>query len=278
MTDSDFIAPLKPVRVLAVTAGKGGVGKSTIAVNLAIALALQNKKVLLLDGDLGIGNIDILLGMHPKYNLAHVISGKCSLTDIILEGPYGIKVVPSASGADFMTKLSPFEHAGIIDAFNGITESLDYMIIDTAAGISDTVLSFARSSQELIITVCDEPTSLADAYALIKLMCKRFEWVRFNILANMVRDIKDGRELFNKLYKAAGQFLDIQLDYLGAIPFDDHVHLAVKKQQAVLVSYPETAVAEAFRELAKSLINRPFKSALGGNTSFFLERLVAGEF
>lgn len=272
------MAETKPVKVLAVTAGKGGVGKSTAAINIAVGLALQNKKVMLLDADLGLGNVDILLGLKVKYNLAHVIQGVCSLSDIILHGPYGIQVIPAASGAEFMTKLSPTEHAGIIDSFNELTDSLDYMIIDTAAGISETVLSFVRSSQELIIMLCDEPTSMADAYALIKLMSKRFEWGHFHILVNMVRQMKEGRELFNKLYQAVEQFLDIQLDYLGAIPFDEQVHQAIKKQQAVLVAYPDCLASEAFRELANNIMNRPFKPYLGGNTSFFLERLVAGEF
>ncbi len=280
MVGSDLKNPAKirPVKVLAVTAGKGGVGKSNVAVNLAIALAEQNKQVMLLDADLGIGNVDILLGLHPKYNLSHVLRGDCSLNDILLPGPCGIRVVPAASGADFMTKLSPTEHAGLIASFSELTDNLDYLIIDTAAGISDTVISFARSSQELIIMLCDEPTSMADAYALIKLMSRRYEWTHFHILVNMVRDVKDGRELFNKLFKVSGQFLDVGLDYLGAIPFDDLVHQAVKKQQAVLMAYPDACVSQAFRDLAKCIINRPFKSSLDGNTSFFLERLVAGEF
>lgn len=267
----------KPVKVIAVTAGKGGVGKSNVSVNLAVALAQQNKKVMLLDGDLGLANIDIMLGLHTKYNLSHVIQGICHLSDIILHGPSGIRVIPAASGTEFMTQLSPAEHAGIIDAFNELTDDLDYMIIDTAAGISDTVLSFTRSSQELIVVVCDEPTSLTDAYALIKVMSKRYEWTHFHVLANMVRHIKDGRDLFNKLLRVSEQFLDVQLDYLGAIPFDEHVHQAVKKQKPVLIAYPDSPAAASMQELAVNVSQWPFKAALGGNTSFFLERLVAGE-
>ena len=268
----------KPVKVIAVTAGKGGVGKSNVSVNLAVALAQLNKSVMLLDADLGLANVDIMLGLHTKYNLSHVIQGTCHLSDIILHGPCGIRVIPAASGTEFMTQLSHAEHAGIIDAFNELTDDLDYMIIDTAAGISDTVLSFTRSSQELIVVVCDEPTSLTDAYALIKVMSKRYEWSHFHILANMVRNLKDGRDLFNKLYKVSEQFLDVQLDYLGAIPFDEHVHQAVKKQKPVLIAYPDSSASASLRELAEGVSNWPFKPLLGGNTSFFLERLVAGEF
>jgi flagellar biosynthesis protein FlhG len=268
----------KPVTVIAVSAGKGGVGKSNVSVNLAVALAQLNKNVMLLDADLGLANVDIMLGLHTKYNLSHVIQGVCHLSDIILQGPNGISVIPSASGTEFMTQLTQAEHAGIIDAFNELTDDLDYMIIDTAAGISDTVLSFTRSSQELIVVVCDEPTSLTDAYALIKVMSKRYEWSHFHILANMVRNLKDGRELFNKLFRVSEQFLDVQLDYLGAIPFDEHVHKSVKMQKPFLTAYPDSEASAAIRELAENVSNWPFKPALGGNTSFFLERLVAGDF
>lgn len=268
----------KPVKVIAVTAGKGGVGKSNVSVNLAVALAQMNKKVMLLDADLGLANIDIMLGLHTKYNLSHVIQGVCHLSDIILHGPNGIRVIPAASGTEFMTQLSQAEHAGIIDAFNELTDDLDYMIIDTAAGISDTVLSFTRSSQELIVVVCDEPTSLTDAYALIKVMSKRYEWSHFHILANMVRHPKDGRELFNKLFRVAEQFLDVHLDYLGAIPFDEHIHQAVKKQKPVLISYPEAPASDSLRGMAVEVNHWPYKPLIGGNTSFFLERLAAGDF
>lgn len=271
------IARTKPVKVIAVTAGKGGVGKSNVSVNLALALASQDKKVMLLDGDLSLANIDIMLGLHAKYNLSHVIQGTCHLSDIILQGPNGIRVIPAASGTEFMTQLSPVEHAGIIDSFNELTDDLDYMIIDTAAGISDTVLSFTRSSQELIVVVCDEPTSLTDAYALIKVMSKRYEWTHFHIVANMVRTVKNGRELYNKLLKVSEQFLDVHLDYLGAIPFDEHVHKAVKKQKAFLAAYPDSQASLSIKELASQVENWPFKPSIGGNTSFFLERLVAGE-
>ena len=268
------IPPVKPIKVIAVTAGKGGVGKSNISLNLAVALAKKQKKVMLLDADLGLANIDILLGLHGKYNLSHVLTGECRLSDIILEGPENIQVVPAASGTENMAQLSPTEHAGIIDAFNELTDDLDYMIVDTAAGISNTVLSFTRSAQELVVVVCDEPTSLTDAYALIKVMSKRYEWKHFHIIANMVRKIRDGRELFNKLYRVSEQFLEVNLSYLGAIPFDERMHEAVKKQQPVLSVFPDSKSAKAIRSLADTMMEWPDVEPLIGNTSFFLERLI----
>lgn len=271
------LSRIKSVKVIAVTAGKGGVGKSNVSVNLAVALAKNNKRVMLLDADLSLGNIDIMLGLHTKYDLSHVIQGSCHLNDILLEGPYGLKIIPAASGTEFMAQLGHRQHAGIIDAFNEITEDLDYMIIDTAAGISDTVLSFTRSAQELLVVVCDEPTSLTDSYALIKVMSKRYGWSNFHIVANMVRSEQEGLNLFKKLFRVSEQFLDVQLDYLGAIPFDEHVHKAIKNQEPVLMAYPDSSAACAMNHLALGISRWSFKSLLGGNTSFFLERLVMDE-
>ncbi|MBA2651868.1 MAG: MinD/ParA family protein [Tatlockia sp.] len=268
----------KPVKVIAVTAGKGGVGKTNVSVNLAVSLAQLGKSVLLLDADLGLANVDIMLGLQAKYNLSHVVQGLCSLTDIILPGPNGIRVIPAASGTEYMTQLSPTAHAGIIDAFNELSDDLDYMIIDTAAGISDTVLSFVRSSQELIVIVCDEPTSLTDAYALIKVMSKRYEWSHFHVLANMVSNAQEGHELFNKLYGVSEHFLDVRLDYLGAIPFDVRVHDAIKLQESLIIAFPEALASKMFLEIAETVDDWPYKQSIGGNTSFFLERLVTRRF
>lgn len=263
----------KSVKVIAVTAGKGGVGKSNVSLNLAVALAQLDNKVMLLDADLGLGNIDIMLGLHSKYDFSHVIQGTCQLNDIILHGPNGLKIIPAASGTEFMAQLGKSMHSGIVDAFNELIADLDYLIIDTAAGISDMVLSFTRSAQELLVIVCDEPTSLTDAYALIKVMSKRYGCSNFHIVANMVRNEKDGRDLFNKLFRVSEQFLDVQLDYLGSIPFDEHVHQAVKNQQPVLLAYPDSNAAASIIVLAVGVSKWPFKSLLDGNTSFFLERL-----
>lgn len=276
-SELQHLGALKPVRVIAVSAGKGGVGKSSVAINLSVALAQKHKKVLLLDADLALANIDIMLGLPTRFNLSHVIQGVCNLTDIMLTGPDDIKVIPAASGTEYMTQLNPMELAGIIDAFNELTDEFDYMIIDTAAGISDIVLSFIRSAQEVILLICDEPTSLTDAYALIKVMSRHYLWGNFHILANRVNSVREGKELFNRLYQVTDQFLDVHLNYLGAIPFDEKVHEAVKRQKVVLKEYSDSRAAKAFRQLADSVESLPFMHSLGGNTSFFIERLVAGD-
>lgn len=264
------------VKVIAIAAGKGGVGKSSISINLAVALAKNKRKVLLFDADLSLANIDIMLGLPAKSNLSHVMQGLCSLHDILIKGPYDISIIPSAPGREYMTRLSKAEHAGIINAFNDLTESFDYMIIDTAAGISDTVLSFACSSQDIIVVVCDEPTSLADAYALIKIMHQSYEWSHFHILANMIQNPKEGRLLFNKLYRLTEQFLDVSLDYLGMIPFDKLMREAVKKQKTLFDMNAQCAAAKAIIQVAHQIEQWPRQTDLKGNTSFFIERFIHG--
>ena len=156
------------IKVIAVTGGKGGVGKTNVTLNTAISMAQQGKRVMVLDADLGLANVDVLLGLRVVKNLSHVLSGECTLDEVLVEGPCGIKIAPATSGSQSMTELTPTEHAGLIRAFSELRSQIDVLIVDTAAGISDMVLSFSRASQDILVVVCDEPTSLTDAYALIK--------------------------------------------------------------------------------------------------------------
>ncbi len=264
----------RPVRVIAVSSGKGGVGKTNVSVNLAIALALEGEAVMLLDADLGLGNADVLLGLHPKRNLAHVIDGECPLEEIIVEGPRGIRVVPAASGIQRMARLSSIEHAGLIRAFSDLAVPLDTLIVDTAAGTGDTVTSFARAAQEIVVVVCDEPASITDAYALIKLLHRDYDCHRFRILANMARSAAEGRELFLKLVRVSDRFLSVSLDYFGAVPFDEAVHRAVRRQRAVVDLYPRSKAALAFRKLAAASGRWPRPDEASGRLEFFVERLL----
>ena len=190
---------MHPVQVIAVTGGKGGVGKTNVSVNLALALADLGRRVMLMDADLGLANIDVLLGLSAKKTLADVITGECDLRDVLIQGPGGIRIVPAASGAQMMVQLSAAQHAGLIQAFSDISDNLDVLVVDTAAGIGDSVVSFVRAAQEVIVVVCDEPTSITSAYALIKLLNRDFGMNRFRILANMTHSPQEGRNLFAKL-------------------------------------------------------------------------------
>jgi flagellar biosynthesis protein FlhG len=264
----------KPVQVIAVASGKGGVGKTNISTNLALALVATGKHVLLMDADLGLANVDLLLGLHANYNLSHVISGERTLEEVIIEGPDGLKIIPAASGTQMMSELSPRQHAGIIRAFSELSMPIDVLMVDTAAGISDSVISFTRASHEIIVVVCNEPTSLTDAYALIKVLSDEHGVQRFNILANMVRTPKEGLSLFAKLSRVTDHYLDVTLDYAGAVPFDEYLVKAVKKQQAVTRAYPQSPSSLAFRKIAGKLDSWPLPDKASGHLEFFVERLI----
>jgi flagellar biosynthesis protein FlhG len=264
----------KPVQVIAVASGKGGVGKTNISTNLALALVATGKHVLLMDADLGLANVDLLLGLHANYNLSHVISGERTLEEVIIEGPDGLKIIPAASGTQMMSELSPRQHAGIIRAFSELSMPIDVLMVDTAAGISDSVISFTRASHEIIVVVCNEPTSLTDAYALIKVLSDEHGVQRFNILANMVRTPKEGLSLFAKLSRVTDHYLDVTLDYVGAVPFDEYLVKAVKKQQAVTRAYPQSPSSLAFRKIAGKLDSWPLPDKASGHLEFFVERLI----
>ncbi|WP_293750561.1 MinD/ParA family protein [uncultured Paraglaciecola sp.] len=262
------------IKVIAVTGGKGGVGKTNVTLNTAISLAQQGKRVMVLDADLGLANVDVLLGLRVEKNLSHVLSGECTLDEVLVEGPYGIKIAPATSGSQSMTELTSTEHAGLIRAFSELQSQIDVLIVDTAAGISDMVLSFSKASQDVVMVVCDEPTSLTDAYALIKILNKEHGIFRFKIVANMVRSMREGDELFSKLTKVTNRFLDVALELVAVIPFDENVRKSVRKQKAVVEAFPTSPAAVAIRRLAKKAIDWPIPNQPGGHLEFFLEQLV----
>lgn len=262
------------VQVIAVTGGKGGVGKSNVSVNLAISLAEMGRRVVMMDADLGLANLDVLLGIKSKRNIADVLAGDCDLRDVLIQGPGGIRIVPASSGTQRMTQLSSMEHAGLISAFSELGDDMDVLIVDTAAGISEGVVSFLRASQEILMVVCDEPTSITDAYALMKLMNRDYGTHRFRVLANMVKTPQEGRQLFEKLSRVTERFLDVALHYVGSIPFDEYVKKAVQRQKAVVEAYPRCKASIAFRALAQKVDAWPLPSSPRGHLEFFVERLV----
>ena len=267
----------RPVRVIAVTGGKGGIGKTNVSVNLSMGLAALGRQVVLLDADLGLANVDLLLGVEPARTLADVMAGECSLRDVLVKGPGGIRIVPAASGVRSMASLSSQQHSGLIQAFSELDNEVDVLVVDTAAGISDSVTSFVNAAQEVLVVVCDEPASITDAYALIKVLNRDLGMFKFNVLTNMVSSETEARRLFNKLSAVADHFLDVALRFAGAIPYDDMLRKAVKKRQPVLTAYPGSGSARAFKALAKEIDGWPLPKAASGKLEFFVERLLQAE-
>ena len=268
------MAQPNPVRVIAVTSGKGGVGKTNVSVNLSVALSDVGRKVMLLDADLGLANVDVLLGLHPECNLSHVIDGQRTLEEVIVSGPSDIMVVPASSGVKRLAELNTMENAGLIRAFSELDHDVDTLIIDTAAGINESVTSFSRAAQEVIVVVCDEPASITDAYALIKVLSCEYDIQHFRVLANQVQSAQEGRELFSKISRVTDRYLDVTLEFMGVVPHDDYLRKAVRKQRAVVQAYPRSRASMAFKTLAQKTEKWPVPSAAGGHLEFFVERLI----
>ena len=265
----------KPVRVIAVTSGKGGVGKTNVSVNLATSLSKIGRKVMIMDADLGLANVDVALGLHPKLNLSHVINGEATLEEIVVDAPGGVKVIPASSGVQQMATLSPAQHAGLIRAFSELSVDVDVLIVDTAAGIDNSVVNFSKAAHEVVVVVCDEPASITDAYALIKLLNSEHGIRRFRIIANMAHSVKEGKGLFKKLVAVTDRFLDeVILDFAGMVPYDTFLRKAIQKQRPIVDMFPRAPASEAFKAIAQRADKWPMPKAGNGSLEFFAERLM----
>ncbi len=265
----------KPVQVIAVTGGKGGVGKTNVSVNLSIALARRGHRVALFDADLGLANVDVMLGLAPARNLEDVLRGDCALEDAMVSGPENVQIFPAASGTRHMVNLGVAEHNGLVHAFSALDDDFDYLIVDTAAGLADGVVTFVRAAQEVLIVVCDEPTSITDAYGLIKLLNRDHGLTRFRVLANMVKSPQEADQVFRKINQVTDRFLDVALQPAGMIPADECVRKAVKRQRALIDLYPGSPAGRAFDQLADRVETWPLPRMVTGHAQFFVERIVA---
>ena len=264
----------RPVKVIAVTGGKGGVGKTTVSANLAVAIAAQGRDVMLVDADLGLANVDVVLGLQTRYHLGHVIQGQCKLEDAIVTGPHGLQVVPAASGMKRMANLAPSETAGIIRAFSDLYHRVEVLIVDTAAGLHDSVITFSQAAQHVLVVVCDEPASITDAYALIKVLSREHGVQKFQILANQTRKSGEGPALFQKIQRVCDRFLNVTLEFAGSVPYDDYLRRAVQRQTAVVDAFPASISSSALKNLASKADKWSAPQGARGHLEFFVERMV----
>jgi flagellar biosynthesis protein FlhG len=264
----------RPVKVIAVTGGKGGVGKTTVSANLAVAIAAGGRDVMLVDADLGMANVDVLLGLRTRYHLGHVVAGKCALEDAIVTGPHGLQIVPAASGIKQMANLSPAEHAGIIRAFSDLYHRVEVLVVDTAAGLSDSVTTFSQAAQHVLVVVCDEPASITDAYGLIKVLSREHGVQSFKVLANQTRRPGEGPDLYQKISRVCDRFLNVSLEFAGSVPYDDYLRRAVQHQTAVVEAYPASISSIALKNLAVKADKWSAPQGARGHLEFFVERMV----
>lgn len=261
--------------VFSFSSGKGGVGKTNIVANTAIALSQIGRRPLIFDADLGLANIDVLLGLAPKYNIKHVLSGERGIREIIVKGPSEILILPASSGVPELLDLTESQKRLLLDEMEGLTTDIDTLLIDTSAGISDTVLYFNMASYHRIVVVTPEPTSITDAYALIKVLYSRHKVDSFCILVNMVSSDEEAKKVYAQLAQVADRFLgSLRMLYIGSIPKDPKLQKAVLQQRAVLDMYPDAPSSLAFKRLAQKLIELGRETRADGNIKFFWRDLL----
>jgi flagellar biosynthesis protein FlhG len=264
----------RKTKTVSITSGKGGVGKTTITCNIAQALARKGKKVLILDGDLGMSNVDIMFGMKTDHNIHQVLTGECELSEIITPLGGGIDLISGGSGIVELSRMNAFERRSLMETVHSLDGFYDYMLIDTAPGISDNVLYLNSAAQETAIVINPDPASITDSYALIKVLNQEYKENRFAIICNQVKDEVDGLALFNRFHEVVGRFLFVGLDYWGAISQDNVFRKSTHNQRLILKHEPESSAAQQLLSISAKLersLDRKFEKA---GLQFFWDQVV----
>lgn len=267
-------APQTATRVFSITSGKGGVGKTAVVANMAVLLARMGKRVLILDADLGLANIDVVFGLAPGHNLNHFFSGEQGLEAILTDGPEGIKILPAGSGVQRFTRLDSEQKLRLLEALDTMNNDFDFVLIDTEAGISENVTYFNTAAQEILVVTTPEPTAITDAYALMKLLSNQYHEKHFNLIVNFIKNEEEALDVYRKLTMVANRYLDISIDYIGSIPRDKLMVDAIRKQRVLVQLYPESKTASAFEALARTIVQEPQSIEPKGSIQFFWKRLL----
>jgi len=264
----------EPTNVYSITSGKGGVGKTAVVANLAYTLASMEKRVLILDADLGLANIDVVFGLSPTYNLNHFFTGEQSLADVMIEGPKGIKIIPAGSGVQNFTRLDGRQKMRLLDGLDSMHNHFDYVLIDTEAGISENVTYFNTAAQDILVVTTPEPTAITDAYALMKLLSTQYHEKKFNLVVNQIQNEDDALDVYRKLTMVANRYLDISIDFLGSIPEDKQMIDAIRKQKVICELFPTSRITNSFQQLASRICLEPSQNLPKGNLQFFWKKLL----
>lgn len=263
------------VRVIAITSGKGGVGKTSTSVNLAYAWAQAGRRVLVVDGDLGLANVEILLGIQPRRHLGHVLRGEAQISEVLVQGPGGMWVLPASSGVKALTRLSEEERMRLVMALEDIEDKFDVLILDTSAGIGENVMFFTSAAQDVVVIVTPEPTSITDGYATIKVMSRSHGVKRVRLLVNQVRSSAEGRHVYNQMVSVADTFLpDVTVGYQGFIFHDPNVSRSVIAQKPLMERYPDSPAAGCIQRIARDYLSETASPTPTGTVGFFWRRLL----
>jgi flagellar biosynthesis protein FlhG len=265
-------------RVLAVSGGKGGVGKTLTTANLGLCFARLGMRTLLIDGDLGLANLDVVLGIHPKATIEDVLNGEASLKSVIVQGPGGLRVVPAMSGVLKTSELGRMQKLLLLDSLDSLDEEFDIVLVDTPAGVSRNVQYWTASAAEVIVIATPEPTSLADAYATMKILKETTSEYRFKLLVNMVKSEAEGLRVFEKLSSFADEYLKVRVEYLGAVPFDECLRMSVRERVPCVQKYPLSPASQSFRNISSQILATAGEIPAKGTVQFFWRRMiVSGE-
>lgn len=263
------------VRTIAVTSGKGGVGKTNIATNLAMLFRKYKKRVLLVDLDLGLANVDVLLGFHAEYTLHDVIAGHKKIKDIVLHGPDGIMVVPASSGIEELANLNKIQKEQLLNGFSGLDEEVDIVIVDTGAGISPNVVSFVLASNEILLVTTPEPTAITDAYAMIKVLSKKKDNLNIKLLINLSNSREEAELTMKKISSVSRRFLDVNIEYFGYLLQDPNVPIATRLQKSFVKEYPNTIATSCLNNIASLFLKNDDETLSLGIEGYF-KRIANG--